>query len=320
MKLDTLNRRSRFERHSTDKPVKPTELSLLWFEKLQLHGPLPTPYLIEYAKLLVGYTDAYHLSKVLRDLHHEENTPHGGAYLDRPYQQKLTDNPLANNLVHDINHRSRLALAEEGKYRDLVRDGSFKHQLLSACITASIELGCLRQPSVYHYVSRFEIEDRANVKLDIPVTFTDPNTTQRITRRLKPDDIFLIEYKDTKAFRLFVVEADRATEPNETPMFDRKSFLRNALQYAEFIGKGLYKQHFDTVSPMLLLTVTINPTKMQHMMDVVLNVSKGKGSNFMLFQFLPMFGLSFKPPAILPELFNSPWHRAGHHPFYINRP
>jgi hypothetical protein len=58
---------------------------------------------------------------------------------------------------------------------------------------------------------------------------------------------------------------------------------------------------------------------MRNVMNIVLELSGGRGSNFMLFRSWPAFGDRFRPPAPCLELFTEPWERAGPHaPFYIN--
>ena len=49
-RLDATGRRRRIQPISTGKRVTPQECDLLWFRKIQEHGPLPSSYLLAYAE------------------------------------------------------------------------------------------------------------------------------------------------------------------------------------------------------------------------------------------------------------------------------
>ena len=92
------------------------------------------------------------------------------------------------------------------------------------------------------------------------------------------------------------------------------------MQYREFIGRGLYKEHLGISAGMVVLTVTTNTTHMHNLIETVSEVATTGKNSFMLFQSAPDFGECFKPPKPLPELLTGTWQRAGHPPFCINRP
>jgi len=79
---DKIGRRRRDRRQSTGKRISAQERDLLWFQKLQEHGPLSSSYLHAFSNHL--RRNEKRASYRLTDLLHEDQTAHKGAYLDRP--------------------------------------------------------------------------------------------------------------------------------------------------------------------------------------------------------------------------------------------
>lgn len=310
---DTLGRRTRTRRQPRGKRIRLRPRDLLWFEKLHQHGPLPTSYLHEFSRHLGG--DYARTLKRLADLFHE------GGYLDRPRQQFDTIDARYNQLVYDIDVRAETVLRDEGRYSEYAPSagGLWKHRVMVACITASLELGTLKYPSL-RYIPQHRILERADTGLRVPVRYQNPLTERPEKRDLIPDAICGIEYRyrGEARYRFFAIEADRNTEPCRSHRFDRKSYRRTILQYREFIGRGSYKTHYKLRAGMMVLTVTTNDTHMRHLIDLVAELSKSGQNSFMLFQAAPQFGFPFKPPSPLLTLLNRAWQRAGHEPFLID--
>jgi hypothetical protein len=198
--------------------------------------------------------------------------------------------------------------------------GPWAHRFMVAGITASIELATLADPALT-YIPQDAILGRAGATLRHPVPFTDPKTGREDSRDLIPDALFGLEYatEDGPQFRFFVVEADRATEPSRASSFNRKSHLRSILQYREYVGRGLYKQHLNLSAGVLVLTVTTSPATTARMIALADEVSEGRGNAYMLFQTAEHFSRWFKPAKPTPELLHEPWARAGREGFRINR-
>jgi hypothetical protein len=98
-----------------------------------------------------------------------------------------------------------------------------------------------------------------------------------------------------------------------------KSHKHNLLQYAAFVGDGDNRRRLFGNARVAMLTTFSNPTKMRNVLKLLLELTEGRGSNFMLFQSWSTFGDRFRPPAPRLDLFTGPWERAGPHPsFYIN--
>ena len=289
---------------------------LVWLQKLQRHGPLSTSYLLEFTKDLRA-SDARQKDR-LTLLFNEHKNPHGYAYLDRPWQQFDTMDARYHQLIYSITATAETALKQAELYTSYGAnlDGSWKHTFMVACITASVELATLQTKNI-RYIGQDEILERAQTRLCFPVTIDYDG--QKITKELKPDGLFGLEYhQDGKTYyRFFLLEADRATEPTKAGTYQRKSYQRTILQYREFIGKGLYKDALKLNAGIVSLHVTTSPLRQKNIMNVVQKITPE--NNYLCFQNLPMFGTWFQPPGILYHLFTQPWDRVGAEPFYINR-
>ena len=188
-----------------------------------------------------------------------------------------------------------------------------------AAITASIELATLANPNL-SYIPQHAILSRAKTTLRCKVPFTNPATGDEESSDLIPDAVFGLEYRqDGKtSFRFFAVEADRATEPTRATKFNRKSHLRNFLQYREYVGGGLYRDHLKLTSGLLVLNVMTSEGTMANMLKLASELSPS-GNTYQLFQCHAQFGRQFKPPKPLPTFLAGPWARAGRDPFRIDQ-
>lgn len=308
---DTLGRRSRLAANPTGKRVSSTQRDLLWFAKLAEHGPLPTSFLLEFS-------DGSHASdkrarERLCDLYHEDNTPDGGAYLMRPPQQFRTIDSRYKQLVYDLAPAGWRALKRSGV--DIAQysapSGTWLHRLMTGCITASIELACIKRDDI-SYIPQSQILKRAATALRCPVTFADPVTKRLMTKDLIPDALFGLRYHtpDGDRFRFFAVEADRATEPTTSSNWNRKSFLRNLLQYDAYVADGAYRQHLNLTAPLLVLNVLSDQQRMERIVECVAK-SYPHGNSFMLFQAWEDFGPAFRPPRLKASLLMGVWARGG---------
>lgn len=306
---DTLGRRSRTQRNPTGKRLHPTERDILWFEKLHRHGPLSSTYLREYSRFL--RKSAKRASDRLTNLYNEDNTTHGDAYLERPFQQFNTLDARYQDIVYDLTPAGERALKEHGLLSEHAPrpHGPWVHRHITACVTASIELATLATDDV-RYIFQDEILKRAGTAF----RFSLPNLPDLI-----PDALFGLEYmtSEGKCYRFFLVEADRATEPGRSTGA-RKSYERTITQYREFVGRGLYKQALALTAGMMVLNVTTNETHRQNLVELTRATSREGRNTYMLYQALPQFGTVFKPPKPLPHLFTSEWGRAGCDGFCIS--
>lgn len=317
---DALYRRRRDRPQSTDKRVTPQPRDLLWFQKLHEHGPLSSTYLHAFSKHLAK--NEKRSRDRLTDLFNESRTPHGGAYLSRPWQQFQTFDARYQDLVYDLAPPAEAALNEHSLWHECGASvgGPWRHRYMVAAITASIELATLADPNL-SFIPQHLILARAKRPLRYPVPLKNPANGKEERSDLIPDAIFGLEYRDgvNSSFRFFVVEADRGTEPSRASRLNRKSHLRNFLQYRDYIGHGLYHEHLGLTASLLVLNVTSSEAKMANMLKLALEVSPN-GNTYQLFQCALQFGRYFKPTPPSLDWLHSVWLRAVESPMRIDQP
>ncbi len=316
---DTLGRRSRLKPQSTGKRVTPQERDLLWFQKLHEHGPLPSSFLLQYAR--DTHRSEKRAKERLTDLFNENNTLHGGSYLARPPQQFRTIDSRYNQLGYDLTPASEKALKQAGYWCEsgTTQSGPWLHTFMVSCITASIELATLDRDDI-RYLPQSYLLERAEAELRYPTRITDAASGRKYAKDLIPDALFGLEYQtsDGPRYRCFVVEADRSTEPATSKNFNRKSWQRSFQQYEAYIGQGLYHEHLNLNSPMLVLNVVPDQKRLVQVVRLVPDFAPAVQSRF-LFQTWDSFGAVFTPPKPKTALLEGGWTRAGLPDFRIDQ-
>lgn len=296
---DATLRRRRDRRTSTGKRVTPQERDLLWFQKLHQHGPLSSTFLHAFSRDL--RTSEKRARDRLTDLFNEDRTPHGGPYLDRPWQQFQTFDSRYNDLVYDLTPAAVTALKDAGRWSEYAPKpaGPWRHRYMVAAITASIELSTLNAPDL-GYIPQEAILSRAGAQLRYPVPIANPLTGSVETIDLIPDALFGLEYRrdSQRLYRFFLVEADRGTEPATSARFNRKSYVRNFLQYQQYVGRGLYREHLRLTAGMMVLNITTSEQTTSKLMTLADELSP-RGNSYLLFRSAEAFGRYFKPPDCL---------------------
>lgn len=311
--FDGLQRRNRYVRTSSGKRITARQREQLWFAALRDHGPLPAPYLHAFTEHLCANQKSTRIR--LGDLFHETETAHGAPYLTRPQAQRAADNALGQNLIYDLDRGGLQAVGgipEKGTRPA----GPFAHQLMTATVTASIELGC-RGTSI-RYIHGHEILARSGGTLAADIEIEHDG--KRGTHRLIPDQLFALEYwrQGERQYRTFLVECDRGTEPVTASGFKRKSYLRNYLQYRQFIGQGLYKAHYGLNAGLMVLNVMNSKSRLRSYLNLITDLAP-RGNTYMLFTHLDGFGEFFTVPDIFDDLLHRPWERAGCEAFRIDQ-
>jgi len=318
--FDALHRRNRTTPTSSSKRVTPQERDLIWFQKILEHGSLSTSFLHGFSKHM--RVSEKRAKERLTDLFNEDNTPHGGPYLCRPHQQFRTIDSRHNELVYGLTPASVAALKDNGLWNEekAKHSGPWLHSYMVSCITASINLATLDRDDLA-YIPQSEILKRAGTTLRYSTKIRDPKTKRTFTKDLIPDALFGLEYRyeGQKFYRFFLVEADRGTEPTTSKNFNRKSHLRNLAQYRDYIGNGQYKKHLKLTSPLLVLNVSADQTKLKKMISVTGQASGPKGNSYLLFQLFEEFGQAFKPPKPKDWFLEKAWDRGGQTMLRIDR-
>ena len=268
--------------------------------------------------LVGGYKNA--LIKRLGTLYHD-------GYLDRPSRQWQAINARYMPAVYELGKRGEQTLRAAGIVVNAMPSQQFSHSLMVCDILGSIEIGIQSNPEL-RLISWSEImakmpaagAERDNpMELPCQVSFTFPRsmTTHRLSKPLIADAVFGIEYKPTKSFRFFALEADRNHEPVMRNNLSQTSYLRKLLQYRE-IAKGAYRTYWGLPN-LLVLNVTTSEAHMQNIMTLVSKLTEGKGASYLLFKTMPSLA-SFET-APLPDacMLTKPWSRAGFDPFEIHK-
>lgn len=307
--FDALGRRCRTKPISTGKHITPQPRDLLWFEKLAEHGPLPSSFLLAFAK--DSHRSEKRAKERLTDLFNEDRTPDKGAYLTRPPQQFRTLDARYNQLVYNLSPAAVAVLRKSGSPIRSARSGPWQHSLMVSCITASIELAC-RERDDLNYIPQSKILARADTALRWPTEICDPDSGATFKKDLLPDAVFGLEYLTPagKRYRFHALEADRATEPLRSPEIHRKSFVRHLLQYGHYIERGGYREHLNLTAPMMVLNVTTSEARLARMLALTEEVFP-EGNSYQMSLSWDAFGAVFVPPRPKLSLLTDCWRSVG---------
>lgn len=303
-KTDALDRRLRF---APPNPVVSrlvlTERDFLIFEAINRHGPLPSHYLYEFTKHEAR--SFKHLQYRLTELY---NGDRAGAYLTRPPQQFAGFEARYQHLVYDLTPKGKVVLAEQGRLARFSpkRIDPFLHQLMGACVAASIELTAPAKG--LRYIPREEIlthlkcpaETRDGPK---PLSITASTNGQKA---VFPDDLFGLEYPGV-GFRFFAVEIDRNTESIERRDFSQNAFGRKIAGYLDVLRNQTFRSRWGLPN-LSVLTVTTNATHGANILDFVRKQDDRKYHDRFAITAEPDFGANWRVPrTVLFRLLDEPW-------------
>lgn len=277
-------------------------------------GIRPTPREIRWLKFIEkhGAQSSLYLHELTRDTHRDPDTTRrqlqklrAGGYLFCPKQQRATENAQFNPYIYDLTDRARFFLEEQALAEETVLPtGHWVHGYMTSCITASIDIAAQRAGMTT--VPAHAVLQRAGTTLGVSID----------GKRLIPDQLFGLDYGS--GFRFFCVEADRGTEPKSSTAA-RKSYRASLEAYTRLIAEGRYKDHYGLKTGLMLLFVFSAPGNEQRFLRCAREML-GSRATWVLTRTIPDFHGSFRPPALLTELFDQPWNRAGLPPFRIDRP
>jgi len=308
MSTDALARRLRF---APPNPIARrmvlTEADYLAFEAINRHGPLPTHYLYQFTKRL--RKDYRQLQNRLTDFYN--GTRAQGAYLSRPPQQFAGFEARYQHIVHDLAPKAKIALAERGTLarHSPKRIDPFLHQLMGACVAASIELTA---PSKgLRYIPREEILTHPKCgrarEAGNPMAIPLPGLGNR--NSLVPDDLFGLEYPGT-GFRFFAVEIDRNTESIERRSLDQNAFGKKIAAYLQVLRNQAYREWWG-IPNLHILTVTTNATHARNIIDHIQRQNDPAYAERFAFACEPALGANWRVPRGVLGLLDNPWITAG---------
>jgi Replication-relaxation len=313
-------------RISTGKRVELTARDIELFKLLNRYHYLRSTFLYAF----LGGGSLTRFKERLGHLYHD------GAYINRPVQQWQFANCRYMPVIYELDTKGEQVLRDQGLSDDrgpLLKKGrmgayrQFSHQLMICDCMASIELGVRERPHL-RFISWQEIMAKAPARetdnaFEIPasISYTLPRSqnTQRADIKIVPDGLFELEYTHdgTASYRFFALEADRSTMPVTRGNLHQSSYLRKMLAYQEIAAQHVYRTHLG-VPNLLILNVTTNEQHMRALMELVNELTAGKGSKVFLFKTLSTLGDFRVAPAPTSHMLTETWKRAGHDEFAIN--
>lgn len=298
MKTDALSRRLRFADPSPlVRRLVLTDADILIFEAIHRHGPLPSNYLYEFTKHL--RKDQSHLQNRLTEFYNGDAV---GPYLTRPQQQFAGFEARYQHMVYDLAPRAK---AFVNTRRSTKRTDPFLHQLMGACVGASIELGSVQKG--LRYIPREEIfshpkcGDARNAihPMAIPVSGV-------AQKALIPDDLFGLEYPGA-GFRFFAVEIDRNTESIERKNMEQNAFGRKIACYLDVLRNQLFRSWWGLPN-LSVLTVTTNAIHAANILDFIRKQDEKRYQDRFAFAVATDFGANWRVPrTVLSGLLDEPW-------------
>lgn len=303
MATDTLSRRIRFD---APNPVVArlhlTEADYLIFEAIARHGPLPTNYLYAFTKHI--RKDYSHLQNRLTEFY---NGDAGGAYLTRPRQQFASFYARYSHMIYDLAPRARTALADRDTLTQFSpkRTDPFLHQLMQACVGASLELDAANHS--VRYIPRAEI--LTHPKLGAARDAKNPMSLPlygNASTALIPDDLFGFEYPGI-GYRFFAVEIDRNTESIERTNLAYNSIGKKVANYIQVLRGKLYCEWWG-IPNLTILIVTTNPVHARNMLGYIQKQGEPKYEGKFAIISEPAFGANWRVPKdILHHLLDEEW-------------
>lgn len=283
-------RRKKHERSSTGKQVLLQVRDRNALAALNRHGPLPRDILFPFwaggKPVSMGIFQTR-----MKYLFHE--TVGGGPFVSRP-EQLNPKHVKSEPSWYDLTPSSRQALLERGVPLAKIRRDWIHHQAMSACVSASLELGALARD--IRFVSKEEIFAHPKCPFGTAES-RNPLVIPTGKRRLEPDNLIGLEYRE--GYRFFAMEIDRATETIDT--------LREKFScYSEILRKKLFANHWG-IRNLSVMFVTTAPGRIETLRKLL------KGDPYadrFLFAAAPDFGIDWNTPrAPLKHLFEEPWLR-----------
>lgn len=309
-------RRSRLHRKATGKPLALSPRDIEVFKLLNRYRYLRSTFIHAFVG---GYKVA--LIKRLGTLYHD-------GYLNRPKQQWQVINARYMPAVYELGRKGEQALHTLGIALNNMPSQQFSHALMICDILGSIELGIKADPRLRliswdEIVAKLPAATKAQrnpleVACNISFTFPRSKTTHRLSKPLIPNAVFGIEYRLSKSFRFFALEADRNNEPVLRNNLSQTSYLRKILQYRE-IAKGAYKSHWGLPN-LLVLNVTTSQRHMTNIIKLVNDLTGSKGASYLLFKTMPSLASLERAPLPDALMLTNPWERAGHSSLEIHKP
>lgn len=323
---DAKGRRFRGRRQSTGKrnALSPDDLKI--FNLLYRYRYLDTNHLYAFFQ----DRNFKWFQRRLSELFHEKNTPHGGPYLDRPDAQYGHANMLYRPAVYSLNKYSLAALIDNKvigaePYRPKDSSSQFTHDLITSHAMASLEIGARETPSVRFIpwegiYEQLPEETRSAEKpyaLHAPVSYTFPRSGKTVAKDdnlVIPDGKFFglaYELPDgSSRYRFLALETNLRVEVRRNNLSD-PSHLKKFLGWREIAARRLYHTRLGLPNLQVLM-LTTDERMMRRSMQLLEELTRGKGSGMFLFKTAPALGDPLLSPLPMRDLFTGAWERVGY--------
>jgi len=216
---------------------------------------------------------------------------HNG-FLDRPIAQRDSFARVGSApLVYALGTKGAAVLAEiDARYSAAVewtdKNRSAKrpyleHALLVADLMVGLERAVRDHPAIALLSAR-DLQPRAPLAPQRAAPWTMTATAGGTGIAVVPDKVFALHFADRGRTNYFLVEADRATMPIERASLAQSSIKKKLLAYHHGHAS---KRHTNLwgIPGFRVLTITTSRDRIASMIEVVKEITNGKGSNVFLF-------------------------------------
>jgi hypothetical protein len=274
---------------------------------IERHGPLPRD--IAYPFWAHGNGAAISIFKErMKHLVHEKVG--GGPFLTRPWQLN-PDGPNPEPAWYDNAEAMRDLVARAGYHLAKPRTDYMPHRAMNACISASIELGAMRDG--VPFISKEQILAHEKCPPETAKSAT-PLRIKLSKTDLTPDNLIGLK---PETYRYYTIEGDRATM---TPDAIEEKFDR----YEEFFDRLLFKEVWGIRNLKVLFVTTEGEreTQRQRIKTIMHRLRNKRHADKYLFKAVKGFSTQLwrAPRAPLWELWEEPWERPTGEPFDISKP
>lgn len=298
----------------TEKVARLTARDLEVFKLLARYRYLPSHFIHAF----VGGS----LKGLTRHLNVLKRKPN--CYLACPEQQRHSAAANYRHLIYELDAHGAETLAAQGIPVTCRSHRNFAHEVMACQILASLELGTFSQ-SACRFITWAEITRhprfpeatrRAPHPYACPVSFIHSGREHRF--ELYADSLpFGIERPHNgRAAYIFCsgIEADTGSEPIEPSDFERSSICRKFAGYLSLIERETYRSRWGL--PILFVPfITTTERRMRSMMACLERLTKGIGSNRIIFTTCP--GICSYDAPLRPDgsMLTRKWQRVGYPPF-----
>jgi len=322
--MNTATKRSRFSVQSKGLPFRITRNDLDILDLVQQFEPMASTHLIA----LLDDPSAQYVKNRLTILRHEAKV------LEVPHASWHAANARYRPAVYQLTDKGREVLMQHGRYRrHFPTSEAFMHKFGVAITAASFAIGVKQYPMLRLHDHEAILGSKrcppstrqSKTPFKIPLTF-NYHYSVRGQKRHKELDTFVIhdgkpmgitnaEQPDKQIF-FPGMEFDRHTERRTSEDYSATTTQKKIQEIRAIAAQDGYAGRYGIPNTFIPF-VTIDESRMRSIMDDVDQVTKGRGSEMLLFKHIPDFASfeSFAPAD--GSMQTTPWKRVGYPDFNI---